>query len=269
MDGMKELDWIARRKSGESRTCLSYWFPRIEQAGLPVPRTAILRINREDASENDLAQTVFDGKPLGVAGHAFVSRLETAAEEIGFPVFLRTGQTSGKHSWDRTCYVGSREVLAQHVFELIEFSECADLMGLDWQVWVVRELLPTRPVMVAYQGMPVCREFRLFVDGPEIQCCHPYWPLEALRDGRPRTLDGQPLDDEAVEDLAHGIWELDDRDCEIVRDLASRAGQACGGRWSVDVLETDRGWYVTDLAIAELSWHWPGCPNGDKDADAE
>lgn len=266
MDGIKELDWIARRKAGEQRTCLSYWFPKIRQAGLPVPRTNILRVCDQEA--RDLAGAVIDGEPLGSNGRAFVSKLELAAGEIGYPVFLRTGQTSAKHSWDRTCYVASREALAQHVFELIEFSECADLMGLDLRVWVVRELLPTRPVMVAYRGMPVCREFRLFVDGPEIQCCHPYWPLTALRDGRPRTLDGQPLDDEAVEDLGHGLWELDDEGCRIVWDLASRAGQACGGRWSVDVLETDRGWHVTDMAAAELSWHWPGCQDGELSKDA-
>ena len=31
------------------------------------------------------------------------------------------------------------------------------------------------------------------------------------------------------------------------------------GSWSVDVLETDRGWCVTDMAEAEGSFHWPEC----------
>lgn len=29
--------------------------------------------------------------------------------------------------------------------------------------------------------------------------------------------------------------------------------------WSVDVLETRRGWFVTDMAEAARSFHWPGC----------
>lgn len=267
MGELSGLDWVAKRKAGEKRTCLSWWFPKIERAGLPVPKTAILRATKEEVG--DLGRAVLDGDPLGVDGGVFISKLEVATEPFEFPLFLRTGQTSGKHSWERTCCVRVREAMIYHVAELIEFSECVDALGLDWRVWVVRELLPTQPVTIAYQGMPVCREFRLFVDGPEIQCCHPYWPLEALRDGRPRTLEGHPLDDEAVEDLAHGLWELDDRDCEIVMGLASRAGKACGGAWSVDVLETARGWYVTDMAAAELSWHWPGCPNAERFGNAE
>lgn len=66
MDGIKELDWIARRKAGEQRTCLSYWFPKIRQAGLPVPRTNILRVGDQEA--RDLAGAVIDGEPLGSNG---------------------------------------------------------------------------------------------------------------------------------------------------------------------------------------------------------
>ena len=33
-----------------------------------------------------------------------------------------------------------------------------------------------------------------------------------------------------------------------------------GGRWSVDVLETERGWFITDMAQAHVSHHWEGCP---------
>ena len=37
-------------------------------------------------------------------------------------------------------------------------------------------------------------------------------------------------------------------------ELASQAGKACGGQWSVDLLETDRGWYITDMAEAVKSY---------------
>jgi hypothetical protein len=47
-----------------------------------------------------------------------------------------------------------------------------------------------------------------------------------------------------------------------VTDLANAAGRAVGGVWSIDLLETQRGWMVTDMAEAEKSWHeWPDCPN--------
>jgi hypothetical protein len=43
--------------------------------------------------------------------------------------------------------------------------------------------------------------------------------------------------------------------------IAIAAGAALGGAWSVDILETKRGWFVTDMAEAGKSWHWPGCKN--------
>lgn len=30
---------------------------------------------------------------------------------------------------------------------------------------------------------------------------------------------------------------------------------------SVDILDTEKGWFVTDMAEADKSFHWEGCPN--------
>jgi hypothetical protein len=53
-------------------------------------------------------------------------------------------------------------------------------------------------------------------------------------------------------------------DVETERKLteyANSAGCAVGGAWSTDLLETRRGWMVTDMAEAHKSWHdWPDCP---------
>jgi len=45
-------------------------------------------------------------------------------------------------------------------------------------------------------------------------------------------------------------------------EYANATGRAVGGAWSIDILETKRGWHVTDMAEAANSWHeWPECPN--------
>jgi hypothetical protein len=55
---------------------------------------------------------------------------------------------------------------------------------------------------------------------------------------------------------------LDDGTERALTELANAARQAVGGAWPIDVLETRCGWYVTDMAEAEKSWHeWPDCPN--------
>ena len=48
---------------------------------------------------------------------------------------------------------------------------------------------------------------------------------------------------------------LDDGTEHKLTDLANAAGRAAGGAWSIDLLETRRGWMVTDMAEAANSWH--------------
>jgi hypothetical protein len=236
------------------RTCLSYWYPRIEQAGLPVPRTEIVRC------PNDLTP-LLDGKtPEG--WDKFLAELETARAKIGGDVcFLRTGQTSAKHDWKRTCLVPKDAKLSHHVGAIVEFSACADFFGLATDVWAVREMLPTMPVTVCpyYADMPVCREFRFFAASTEdgggvVRCCHPYWPRKSLEQGK------VDIDDDVYEQLCR----MPDGVRESLYRMARVAAQACGGEWSVDILETKNGWYLTDMAEAGISWHWPECPNARK-----
>jgi len=266
-----------KRLVREDKTCLSYWFPKIQAAGLPVPKTRIVSFTDYDTARGMFR--IIDGTELNADAIAFMKRLSDAVDEIGCPCFLRTGQTSGKHSWKETCYLESPKDLLQHVGNLIEFSECADFMGLPWNVWVVRELLPTKPVctLPRYGDMPLCREFRCFVDGDQILCVHPYWPKNAVEEGFPyrhatkehvddvwciSTRPVLPADFDAIYERVRILGE---NEREEVIQLATRAGVAVGGRWSVDILDTDSGWYVTDLAEMGRSWHWPECENATKE----
>ena len=168
----------------EDKTRLAYWFPLIEAAGIPVPRTTIIEMPK-DAQE--CVWSAFDGKdgkkPEVMA--AFVAEIAAAASKYGYPFFLRTDHTSGKHDWDNTCFVKAAADIPRHIFGIAEYSEMAGLIGLPWDVWAVREFLPTIPVGICprYGNMPLCREFRFFVDDGEIRCWHPYWPMESFEQG--------------------------------------------------------------------------------------
>lgn len=227
--------------------CLSHWFPKIRDAGLPVPRTEII------ATDVDLLRLCDGVVPDGY--DAFIEQLTASIERMGNPCFLRTGCGSGKHNWQKTCYVAGQQSIAQHVWELVEWSELCGMFGeLPYDVWCVRELLPTIPQMVAdiYGNMPVCREFRFFVKDGEVKCWHPYWPKDSLVDGMT-----EPPADFDYRYLC--LCYMPANDTKLLHSLASRAGEAVGGEWSVDILETKRGWYVTDMALANQSWHWPEC----------
>ncbi len=255
MTSMNDADRSAeRRLHRENLNCLSYWYPKLLAADLPVPRTRIVRIPTKSIIDDRFR--ALGGDDFNDRDNTWLDVLMLAAVEIGFPCFLRTGQTSHKHDWERTCYLHQPEDLTSHVLALIEFSECADLLGLPWNVWAVRELLPTTPVAVVYRGMPLCREFRCFVRDDELVCLHPYWPEKAVRDG---FHDSERMGDFAA--IYRDVTQIEDGERMEVERLARAAGRAVGGSWSVDLLDTINGWYVTDMALADRSWHWPGCPN--------
>jgi len=59
-------------------TCLSYWFPKIHAAGLPVPRTKIVTMDVGD-TRRDMFE-VFDGKPMGPAAVKWMAEFKATAE---------------------------------------------------------------------------------------------------------------------------------------------------------------------------------------------
>ena len=216
------------------RTNLAWWFPRIARAGLPVPKTIVIDMPLDArrwiiaAMEGDnVSRDYYDSY------QEFIAKLKSACRQTGLPCFLRTGHTSGKHDWDRTCYVLDATIIGRHVRRLVEYSEMASLVGLPWATWAVRELLPTLPLGTCrlYGGMPVCREFRVFVDGSVVHCLHPYWPLDALQRGGA--------------DNAAGIFErlsaITSEERMEVEALASRAGEACGKKAAASALDDQPG----------------------------
>jgi len=231
------------------KTAMSYWFPKIEAAGLPVPRTTMVPMPTD--AQRDLFRS-FDQEQMHGEYAAFVKTLEPIAESLGYPCFVRTEFTSAKHDWELACYVKAYAELADHISHIVYFSECCAPGGeLGYNFWAIREFLPTMPIGVCrgYSNMPICREFRFFVEDDKVVCWHPYWPRHALDDGNP-VYSGPPMSYEEF---------CTPPDLAALEKIASDAGRAVGGAWSVDLLETKRGWFLTDMAEAHRSFHWEGC----------
>lgn len=243
---------IPPRTLREDRTSMTFWLPRLVEAGLPVPKTKMVL-----ASEDELRDVwrVFDGEKMTAVSQPLFDRLKAGADALGYPCFLRTSYTSGKHDWDNTCFLRAPEQLPKHVATIIEYGECQAMFGPPHDWWAVREFLPTKPITIckAWSNMPVCREFRAFVRDDAVECMHPYWPMNALEQG---DADNPITSYEKLRDLSDHQSEAQ------LFSLASKAGAACGGYWSVDMLETERGWYITDMAEGEKSFHWEGCSRG-------
>lgn len=224
--------------------CLSYWFPRIHEAGLPVPRTVVIR------TAVDLLYLLDGETPDGYTG--FMDGMLAAAEHIGYPLFLRSGQISGKHHWETMCFVPDADALPRHVTAIVNWSHIVDFVGLPTDVWVLREMIPTQPLFRCdgYGRFPVTREFRFFVRDTEVEHIQPYWPPQAVEDGKPDLDVWRSVLDE-ISTLA----------AEEALDLQDLALEACaavgGGHWSVDFLQDRDGrWWLTDMALGDNSFKW-------------
>lgn len=234
-------------------SCLSRWFPIVKAAGLPVPKTVMVKAP-DLSSWLDLKR---DGDPA-TGFESFFAQLAGAAKAVGgYPIFLRTGQGSGKHEWSRTCFVPDEQSLPGHAYAIFDWSHMVDMLGLPTDVWAVREMLKTEPAFYAFDGnMPVTRERRCFVRDGKVICRHPYWPAEAIARDRPPDR----------KNWRECLMELNsDRpgDDETLTTLAARVAAIMPGFWSVDFLHTkDRGWVLIDMAEGGVSFHWPECPNG-------
>ncbi len=254
------------------RNDLAYWFPKLAEAGIPVPRTEIVDAGedwrdllgyfddpKKHPGELAKAKAVMDPLACNLRQMAkYVDRMP--------PYFLRTGQGSGKHRWKDCCDLRDMDSLESHILSLVEWSEMVDFVGLPWRHWAIRERLPVKPIatLPRYGGMPLVREMRCFVDGGNILCHHAYWPRDSIRDGL-QCANMTDFDDaeasretEADRLYAASLMDMDaEHECLKLAKAVAKAF-ADDGYWSVDILETDgRGYVVTDMAVGRSRRYAP------------
>ncbi|HEV7805420.1 MAG TPA: hypothetical protein VGO80_06365 [Solirubrobacteraceae bacterium] len=230
------------------RNGASYWLSLIEAAGLPVPDTRVV------VGPPDVWRLLDGETPDG--WEDLVTAVSAAGEQMGWPCFLRTAHTSGKHRWDETCWLTDPGDVVAHLVALVEDSMINDLpIG----AWLIRRALDVNVLFrcAAWRGLPVTREFRVFAHGDgTIEHLQPYWPPAAFERARPDHEDWRALLAEA------STLRAGERD--VLEDLARRAAAAADGFWSVDLIETrDGSWTLTDMALGEHSYRWhPSGPLG-------
>lgn len=220
------------------------WLPPIQDAGLPVPRTEIVRYNPRDLFPTLEGQKYEDGFPL--------DNLRQACERIGFPVFLRSDLSSAKHSGHKAWKVENQDDLLGSICRTFEDNELKWIAG-ETQAFLIREYLPLKHSFTTFNGLPIARERRYFVDQDGPLCSHPYWPVDAFE--RQHN-----LPDNWEESLAELSKLPNANDMDMLNSLSKKAVRAIGqGEWSVDWAQDINGkWWLLDMATAAKSWH-PDC----------
>ncbi len=243
-----------------NQNCISYWWPRVKASGVLAPKTELF-----------IGKTGLVGSICGEE----CPELDEAREWVksvakkygGYPVFLRAGHLSGKHSWPKTCFLGDESEIDDHLRALTEECEIADIMGFPSNVWAVRELLKTNSIFTAFHGFPVTCERRYFFKDGKVVCHHPYWPEQAIRQGLGLwdPMDeglAKPSDDDQRKLNHLGVMNLQPRvEIEHLTKQSEIVAKQFEGSWSIDWLQTAEGhWHCIDMARAEDSYHWDNCP---------
>jgi len=229
------------------KTSLCYWYPRI-RGELPTPKTEIVPLVEGDL---DTLFGALDGKKIPLE---FENRIFAGAEHFQYPLFLRTDFTSGKHDFENTCFVRSKEQIISHALALFEDTLCKDL---DIGAYVFREFLPLESRFSAFRGLPIAKERRYFVEDGRVLCHHPYWPEDAIRGEVIRKGDGWKA---ILEELNTEI----PKEIELLSSMAATFSNLVPGAWSVDFAKTtyvapQRSWMLIDAAEAFRSWHPSNC----------
>lgn len=176
-----------------------------------------------------------------------VDKARAACEEVGYPVFLRTDLSSGKHSGPGCYRIDNPDQIISRIMSTLEDNE---LKWLQPEALMFRQHLDLDAQFTMFDGFPIAREWRLFASPDGALCYHPYWPEEVIKEYDPPE-----------------GWEETLREHHVVPacmpELQRMAVEACkllGGSWSVD-FSCDRNgkWWLTDMAVAEDSYHMPGC----------
>lgn len=238
---------------------LQWYLPTTEVVWLPQPVWAEEILDEPEAHLNTVA--------------AEIERL-AAKWQFGWPVFVRTNLLSGKHNYRDTCLMPDATALRRNLNALVEaHAMAAFTMQGDCTIdsFVVRKFLRLRHAFTAFNGLPIANEYRYFVTSGKIECMHPYWPVDAVRDGfiadMPRPM---AEEDEGMARGWHGIpegWVAMLAKMQAYKPTGwthvERAGtvveKATGfPSWSIDFAEDTTGhWWLIDMALAEESWHPP------------
>lgn len=223
---------------------LSFWYPLLQKSGVLTPKTEIVPVTCES-----LFYLLDNENPKGY--EEFFEKLKQAVEIIGLPAFIRTGISSGKHFG--YCFLDNMEQLPKRLFELTEWSACADIMGLPLTEFAIRERLNLETAFVSFHGLPINKERRYFFKDGLVVCHHPYWI--------PYALEGQ---NNLPENWRALLDELNNESKEEIEYLTLETQKVAAhfeGAWSLDWALTKEGkWYAIDMAIAKESFHWDDCP---------
>ena len=231
------------------------WWPKIKGLDIPQPKTKIVGLSNEDR------QSLWGLLDMKELPKALSSEILEVANSIGYPLFMRSDQGSGKHQWNHTCFVKDRMHLFGQLTRLVEWHETL-FPPMPFGAIIFREYIDMDSKFCAFEGLPISPERRYFINNGDIVDSTSYWPEDSIRFYKST----KEYEDLPWRDLLEEMNKETPEEIELLTKYALEVARFFKDYWSVDFCRSlNSKWYLIDMARGEVSWN----PKKDKEAATE
>jgi len=245
------------------KNSMLYWWDLVKDLPIPKPKTIIIKLEPElvDLIFKCYYETLDYGKSKACEKvkpklREIFEKMKKVVNELGgFPVFLRTDYTSGKHySYKNPLYRLDSEKDFEKIWVLI--CECHEPLNITF-------LLPPKPhALVLREWLNIETwtskinhynkiEVRFFIKDGKITEVYPYYHFSGLAEKYYDRLSEEGLR-ELWQDYKNYI-EVIKNDLKTLVKYALIIAKHVDGYWSLDFAKAGK-WYFIDMALGKVSW---------------
>lgn len=254
----------------ENENDFSFWFPKIKNCGIPVPKTFYAKlpdVNEEPEYARRLREAFYMERPKEdeeVVKAWLNERIIPALVKEGLTghVFVKNARFSNKFDARGHCNLLGLYELYRAIIGINYEAMCCGAEGCG--EIVVREFIESNhsKTPCIYNGLPLRPEFRVFYDFDARTPIFTvnYWDFDYVY---PHLYDAtnKIIFEHEREKLEKAFKENRERVQSMVETAMKRV-DGLTGQWSVDILmdERDNLWLI-DMAIAQRSAYWEMRPD--------
>ena len=234
---------------------VSYWFPKVENCGIKVPKTFVKEI------------------PVELFGHLFIDHpkedidciynwvkdelIPNIPDELRGLIFIKNGAFSNKFDFN-TCSIRCNPLEITRSIAEINYASLMFDTGGNTEI-VIRERIPynEQKTMTIYNGMPLRNEYRVFYDFDNRKALYVvnYWDWNYCHDSISRNATDKLVYEKVYNELHVHYLFTHERVLKLVEDHMQNVDLS--GIWSVDILEDEQNdFWLIDMALGHRSAYW-------------
>ena len=232
----------------------SFWFPKVENCGIKVPRSVVL-IVPEEITHCFFMERKTDADDIAAWVRESVM---PAIKDLGSLLFIKNGGFSNKFDF-RTC------ATRNNLYELVANICMINYQSLCFDTGGETELVIRQRIGWSdgdkcyhiYNGMPLRPEFRVFYDFDRRKVLYSvnYWDYDHCNEAISRDMTDGLAYNAAYHDI-DAFFKENQKNVETIVDQHMSTVSGLDGIWSVDIMWYDNDYWLIDMAIGSASAYY-------------